>query len=251
MDGQIHVFIADASKSFAILLKRELESLSGLVVYDGAFDGIEAYRKLRRHAPDILVLDLLLPGLDGLSLLRRLRDENCMPKRTIVVTGFLNDRVAQAFGRLGVMEYLSKSCRVSELLQRICDTPESDRERYEQFREKLIGDTLQKYGIPTHLSGYRYLISAVRRAMDDPNTLRGITKILYPDLAHEFSTTPQCIERSIRNAIYRGWESLPQERRQRYFGSVFNTATEPMGNSHFIAAIAHFLQLGYDSIERF
>ena len=251
MDGEIHIFIADASASFAALLKRELEKLPGIVVDDGALNGIEAYRKLQQRQPDILVMDLLLPGLNGLELLRRLTNENRMPKRTIVVTSYLNDKLAQAFDRLGVMEYITKPCRVSELLQRICATPESDRERYEQYREKLIADALRKYGIPAHLSGYRYLISAVRRTMDDPNALRGITKILYPDLAREFSTTPQCIERSIRSAICKGWEAMPQERRQRYFGPVFSAIKEPLGNSHFIAAIVHFLQIDYEAVRWF
>lgn len=244
MERQIGVFIADASRDFLLLLKSALERQPGLTVVDGAYNGLEAYGKLSQAQPDVLVTDLLLPGIDGLSLLQRLKREGTMP-RTIVVSSFINDRIAQAVCRLGVDDYLIKPCGMAELVARIRDARSPGPRWRAEDLEPMIREALMAYGVPSHLSGYRYLQSAVRRTMEDRSVLRGITKILYPDVAREYNTTAHCVERSIRSAVLKGWESGQPEKRRRYFGPLFEEQETAPSNARFISDLVEFLQMGY------
>lgn len=238
----IRVFLADASRDFTVLLREALSREPDLLVTDTAGNGLKAYEKLSQIRPDVLVTELVLPGMDGLGLLRRLKSEGAMPP-VIVLSGFYSDHAAQALSRLGVAAYMSKPCGVGELAQRIRETAAGSLSL--SGTDRLIRDALLAYGIPAHLSGYRYLHSAVRRTMEDRGVLRGITKILYPDIAREFSTTGHCVERSIRSVVARGWETGSAEQRRRSFGTLFEGLDSAPSNARFIAAVAEYLQIGY------
>ncbi|MCR4935099.1 MAG: response regulator [Oscillospiraceae bacterium] len=242
MSGPIRVFLVDTSRDYTFLMREALGREPDLLMTDSARDGLEAYEKLSQSRPDVLVTELVLPGIDGLSLLRRLKHENIMPP-TIVVSGFYNDRASQDLSRLGVAAFLPKPCGVAELFSRIRETAEGKLRL--SGTDRLIRDALLAYGVPAHLSGYRYLLSALRRTMEDRSVLRGITKILYPDIAREFSTTGHCVERAIRAAVARGWASGTPEQRRRSFGPLFEGTDTAPSNARFIAAMAEYLQIGY------
>ncbi|MBQ2618549.1 MAG: response regulator [Oscillospiraceae bacterium] len=242
----IRVFLLDTSRDFLVLLREALGREPDLLVEDVSRDGLTAYEKLSAQRPDVLVTELVLPGLDGLGLLRRLKSEDMMPP-AIVLSGFYTDRMSQALSRLGVAAFLPKPCSVTELTQRIREAAEG-RVRL-SGTDLLIRDALLDFGIPAHLSGYRYLHSAVRRTMEDRSVLRGITKILYPDIAREFSTTGHCVERSIRSVVSRGWETGSPERRRNRFGTLFDSLDSAPSNARFIATMAEYLQIGYARTE--
>ncbi|MCC8156042.1 MAG: response regulator [Oscillospiraceae bacterium] len=248
MERRIQVFIADASQDFIALLCAKIEQQQDLTVVDTATAGNVAYEKLLQSTPDVLVTDLLLPGLDGLSLLRALKQEGKLP-RTVVVSGFVNDRIAQAVSRLGVEDYLPKPCGLEELTCRIREAASPERRRAVRNFDPVISEALLNFGIMPHLNGYQFLREGVRRALDDRNVLRGITKILYPDLAKQFNTTSHCVERSIRGAIEKAWVDGNRERRQRYFGGVFDSFSQTPTNIRFITAIVEFIEMGYDKLD--
>ena len=241
MPEPIQVFLVDTSRDFIFLLREALGREPDLTVGDSARNGLEAYEKLSRTRPDVLVTELVLPGVDGLSLLRRLKSEGAMPP-AIVLSGFYNDHAAQALSRLGVAAFLPKPCSVPELAQHIRETAAG--KLHMSGVDRLIRDALLDFGIPAHMSGYRYLHSAVRRTMADRSVLRGITKILYPDIAREFSTTGHCVERSIRAVVARGWESGSPERRRLVFDKLFDGLDSAPSNARFIATMAEHLQSG-------
>ena len=248
MEKVTRVFLADGSRDFLELLRAELEMQPDLSVVGCAVRGDEAYAQLAGLCPDVMVIDFLLPGLDGLGLLRRLRKEDRMPC-TLVVSAFYNVHVAQMASLLGVRDYLPKPCGMDELIVRIREAANTRQQPALRGFDTAIKEALASFGVPANLNGRRYLEEALRRALQDRGVLHGITKILYPDLARYFGTTAVCIERSIRSAVFRGWEQGSAERRRQYFGSTFDCFTEAPSNAKFISAVAAFIELQFEKQE--
>ena len=245
MEKVTRVFLADGSRDFLDLLRAELELQPDLSVVGCAVRGDDAYAQLTVLRPDVMVTDFLLPGLDGLSLLRRLKKEERMPC-TLVVSAFVNVYIAQAASLLGVRDYLPKPCGIDELVVRIREAANTRRQPALRGFDTAIREALSAFGVPANLNGRRYLEEALRRALQDRGVLHGITKILYPDLARYFGTTAVCIERSIRSAVFRGWEQGSAERRREHFGDAFDCFTEAPSNAKFISAVAAFIELEFE-----
>ena len=245
MEQVIRVFLADQSQDYLELLRAEIELQPDLTVTDAVRDGEEAYARLAAQAPDVLVTNLLLPGLDGLSLLRRLKNEGKLP-HTLVVSGFVTDHMAQALSLLGVDDYLSKPCQTERLICRIREAASPSGRRVIRDYDPAIREALIRVGAEQHLSGYRYLAEGVRRTLEDRNVLHGITKILYPDLAKQFGTTPSCVERAIRGVVVKAWDRTTAEQRHDYFKGLFDGYEAPPSNAPFISAVAEFIRLRYE-----
>ena len=227
------------------LLRTALEEEGDLAVTGYASDGSAACTALLRERPDILVTDLLLPGLDGLSLLRRLRHEDRMPP-TVVISSFVNEYMARALSVLGVRDYVPKPFTAAVLAQRIREAADPAAPPGTQDPEQFIHSALRALGIPAHLDGRRYVQRAVAMALQDRNYLHGITKSLYPELAKYFHTNSRCIERSIRSAVGLSWKHCSREERHAYFGSVFDDFEHPPSNARLIAALTEFIALSFE-----
>ena len=237
----IKVFISDASEDFRTLLADAIGREEDMCVCGMAEDGTEALAGLREEAPDVLVTDLILRRMDGLELLKRLRDENC-PVRTVVVSGFFSDRVIASLSCLGVDYFIPKPCGTQEILRRVRELAGLRERTLPPVKEfdPLISEALINFGVMPHHQGYRYLRESIRRTMLDPNTLRGVTKILYPELAKETHSTALNVERAIRHAIKTAWERGDAARRDRYFGDAIHFDSKP-SNSTLIALLAEFV----------
>lgn len=248
MEQTIRVFLADQSRDFLELLRTELELQPDLTVTDAVLSGEEAYARLAERKPDVLVTNLLLPGLDGLSMLRRLKSEGKLP-HTLVVSGFVTDHMARALSLLGVDDYLAKPCQMERLICRIREAAAPGGRRVIRDYDPAIREALIRIGIEQHLNGGRYLREGIRMTLEDRNVLHGITKILYPDLAKQFGTTPGCIERAIRSAVVKAWERTTPAQRSDYFKGLFDSYEKPPSNAPFISTIAEFIQFQYEKID--
>ena len=240
MEDTIRVLIADASPEQSALLRTLLED-ADITVIAAVTTGEEAYTKLQETMPDVFVTDLLLPCLDGLSLLRRLKDEGKLP-RTIILSAFWNDRIARSAMHLGVDDYLPKPCRADVLQQHIRELADNGSER-RCAADPVVRRALMEFHVPTHLDGYKYLCEGLARVLEDQGSLEGITKVLYREIAKVFHTNQACVEHSMRTAIVTAWKKGSAESRRLSFGPVFDGYAKAPSNLHFLSAMAEYIML--------
>ena len=249
MDKRTSVLIADNSEEFCTSLAAALQRTDRFTIVGIAGDGEKAMKLLEEHRPDILVLDLMLPQKDGLSLLKSISGWDRRPA-VVATSGFMTDYVASAAAGLGVAYLMLKPCDTQALVDRIDELrfdsgrlPATRRPAQPQSIEALVTGIIHEIGVPAHIKGYQYLRDAIIIAVGDMDVINAITKVLYPQVAKTFQTTPSRVERAIRHAIEVAWDRGDLDTLQRFFGyTVSNTKGKPT-NSEFIALIADRLQL--------
>lgn len=241
------VVIADNSEEFCASLTAALKRAEGFQVLGTANDGEMAIRMVSEKKPDILVLDLMLAKQDGISVLKNL---STMERRPVVfaTSGFVTDYVASAAAGLGVRYLMLKPCDLSALVERMEEVRNAGSKPAPAVRtnggiEAMVTNIIHEIGVPAHIKGYQYLREAIIIAVGDMDVINAITKVLYPQVAKTFQTTPSRVERAIRHAIEVAWDRGDLDTLQRFFGyTVSNTKGKPT-NSEFIALIADKLQL--------
>ena len=247
MENCKSVLIADNSEEFCASLTAALKRTEGFQVIGSANDGEQAIRMTLEQRPDVLVLDLMLAKQDGISVLKTISG---LEKRPIVfaTSGFITDYVASAAAGLGVRYLMLKPCDLTALVERmeeirIPSVKQTTTSRSNGGIEAMVTNIIHEIGVPAHIKGYQYLREAIIIAVGDMDVINAITKVLYPQVAKTFQTTPSRVERAIRHAIEVAWDRGDLDTLQRFFGyTVSNTKGKPT-NSEFIALIADKLQL--------
>ena len=248
MENCVRILIADGNEEFCVHIKNRLEQAPGYQVVGVATDGMRAMTLLREKQPDLLILDLMLPKLDGLAVLKRASEMERRPA-ALVMTGFMTDYISGMAEKYGVKYFISKPCDFDAVAERVFEiTAMKPQLRSASARggvnvEAMVTSMIHEIGVPAHIKGYQYLREAILIAVNDMEVINAITKVLYPQVAKTFSTTPSRVERAIRHAIEVAWDRGDLETLQRFFGyTVSNTKGKPT-NSEFIALIADKLQL--------
>ena len=249
MDNHTTVIIADNTEEFCNSLTAALKRADGFQVLGIANDGEQAIRMVTERKPDILVLDLMLAKQDGLSVLKAIASMEHKPV-TLATSRFVTDYVASAAANLGVRYLMLKPCDMNTLVERLEEIRGGENQRQPATRrtdansiESMVTNIIHEIGVPAHIKGYQYLREAIIIAVGDMDVINAITKVLYPQVAKTFQTTPSRVERAIRHAIEVAWDRGDLDTLQRFFGyTVSNTKGKPT-NSEFIALIADKLQL--------
>jgi len=249
MDNLATVIIADNTEEFCTGLTAALQCAGGFQVLGTAADGEQAIRMVSERKPRILVLDLMLAKQDGLSVLKAISNMEHKPV-TLATSRFVTDYVAAAAANLGVRYLMMKPCDMSALVERLEEIRGGESPRQPALRpsantsiESMVTSVIHEIGVPAHIKGYQYLREAIIIAVNDMDVINAITKVLYPQVAKTFQTTPSRVERAIRHAIEVAWDRGDLDTLQRFFGyTVSNTKGKPT-NSEFIALIADKLQL--------
>ncbi len=245
MDRRVRILLADGNEEFCGHLKQTLEETAHCEVVGVANDGVRACELLQSRQPDLLILDLMLPKRDGIAVLREAQELERAPM-ALVITGFMTEYVGTMAAELGVQYFMSKPCdcaSVAERIREMTTTARPQARRNEASTEALVTSIIHEIGVPAHIKGYQYLREAILIAINDMDVINAITKVLYPQVAKTFSTTPSRVERAIRHAIEVAWDRGDLETLQKFFGyTVSNTKGKPT-NSEFIALIADKLQL--------
>ncbi|MBP3673443.1 MAG: sporulation transcription factor Spo0A [Oscillospiraceae bacterium] len=254
MEHYTTVFIADSAEEFCSGLSAALQRSGGLQVVGTANDGEQAIRQILEKKPDVLVLDLMLAKQDGISVLKAMSAMERKPV-TLATSGFVTEYVANASANLGVRYLMLKPCDMTALVERLEEIRGGESLRTPIRRtdktsiETMVTSIIHEIGVPAHIKGYQYLREAIIIAVNDMDVINAITKVLYPQVAKTFQTTPSRVERAIRHAIEVAWDRGDLDTLQRFFGyTVSNTKGKPT-NSEFIALIADKLQLQLKSAE--
>ena len=249
MDNHTTVIIADNSDDFCSSLSAALQRSEGFQILGTATDGEQAIRMITERKPQVLVLDMMLAKQDGIAVLKAISSMEHRPV-TLATSRFITDYVASAATNLGVRYLMLKPCDMTSLVERLEEIRGGESLRQPANRrpgqtsiEAMVTSIIHEIGVPAHIKGYQYLREAIIIAVGDMDVINAITKVLYPQVAKTFQTTPSRVERAIRHAIEVAWDRGDLDTLQRFFGyTVSNTKGKPT-NSEFIALIADKLQL--------
>lgn len=256
---RISVLIADDNKDFCNILKEYLSTQDDVDVVGVAKDGNEALDLVSKHNPDVLVLDIIMPHLDGLGVLEKLNTMNLekFPK-IIVLSAVGQDKITQRAINLGADYYVVKPFNFEVFMKRIRQLTGAApaiverRHRLESNRglvnnnqsiEAKITNIIHEIGVPAHIKGYLYLREAIGMVIENIELLSAVTKELYPNIAKKYNTTPSRVERAIRHAIEVAWSRGKVDTINNLFGYTVHTDKGKPTNSEFIAMVADKLRL--------
>ena len=255
MEHATSIFIADSAEDFCSSLTMALQRAGGFQVVGTAADGEQAIRQITEKKPQILILDLMLAKQDGFSVLKAISGMERKPI-TLATSAFISEYVSSSAAAMGVRYLMLKPCELATVVERLEELRDGESQRRSMPRrsdktsiESMVTGIIHEIGVPAHIKGYQYLREAIIIAVNDMDVINAITKVLYPQVAKTFQTTPSRVERAIRHAIEVAWDRGDLDTLQRFFGyTVSNTKGKPT-NSEFIALIADKLQLQLKSSE--
>ncbi len=262
--GRIRVLVVDDNHRMSNLEKEILGREEDMEVVGQAADGQEALQMIGTLHPDVVLLDLVMPKMDGIGVLERLnmRQEDGKPQ-VIVVSAVNQESVTEQTFRLGAAYYVLKPFDSRVLVGRVRDVMEAERlaackpgkvintvfenrvRRREDQLEADVTAVIHEIGVPAHIKGYQYLRDAIMLAVKDSKMLSGITKLLYPTIAKEHKTTPSRVERAIRHAIEVAWSRGKMDTLEEWFGYTVSARKGKPTNSEFIALVADRIRINY------
>ena len=246
---KISVIIVDDNEKVIENIDSALSKDTAIQIIGKAKNGQEAYELIRKSTPDVVILDLIMPKMDGLSLMNKVNEDGAMIKMPffIITSAISNENVIQdAFG-YGAGYYLLKPFETNMIADRVKGVksynkriPETkkiigageDRKHFmERNIENDVTSIIHDVGVPAHIKGYQYLREAIIMSVNDNEMLNSITKILYPSIAKKFQTTSSRVERAIRHAIEVAWNRGRMDTIDELFGYTINAEKGKPTNS--------------------
>ena len=252
MSDMKKIVLADASEEFRRMLAELVAEEPDLTVAGETASGEELLELISTQRPDVVVLDLLLTGMDGLEALEQIGKLGAARPRTLVLSAFGGSALAEQISQSGGDYCMLKPCRaqaVIERTRRLTAAPSLEDVREEakaRDLERQVTANIHEIGVPAHIKGYQYLREAITLAVGDMEVINAVTKVLYPAVAKKFGTTASRVERAIRHAIEVAWDRGDLETLQKYFGYTVSNAKGKPTNSEFIAMIADRISLDDD-----
>ena len=245
MGDKKKIVLADAAEEFRQMLADMIGGEADLTVCAQTASGEELLDLIARHRPDVVVMDLMLSGMDGLEVLEELGEDR--PK-VLVLSAFGGPALAGQISQRGGDYCMLKPCRPQSVVERarlLCDVPALQLQEEGDARdlERQVTAIIHEIGVPAHIKGYQYLREAIGLAVADMEIINAVTKVLYPAVAKKFGTTASRVERAIRHAIEVAWDRGDLETLQKYFGYTVSNAKGKPTNSEFIAMIADRISL--------
>ncbi len=254
LSGKIKIGLAEDNLEFCHILKEFLESNQDLQVIGVANDGVQTLEMVRTTNMDLLLLDMIMPKLDGIAVLERIKKMNNKPK-IIILSAFGREEMARKAVNLGADYFIVKPFDLQILAQRIREICGLKSEIYIKYPkqsinkeieiEQEITEILQNLKIPPHYKGYAYLRRAILHCVKEPILINEVTKKLYPKIAEEFNSTPNRVERSMRFAIETAWNKGEIEYLHQLMGYTIDEKKGKPTNVSFIAKISDRIRLDY------
>ena len=236
--ANIRLFIADDNEELRNNLVSELGDSYDIVGVAG--DGIEALKRIEETDPDVVLLDIVMPGLDGYGVIGALKESDMVLPKIIVMSELVGDAFIVKAMNMGASYFMLKPMNIDILRQRIDGIYESrqDCKAVTRGMEEKIANIFLSVGIPAHIKGYHFLREAIKMVIEEPDVINKITKKLYPNIAKKFNTTPSKVERAIRHAIEVAWSRGRIDNINSIFGVKVYACNEKPTNGEFIALVA-------------
>ena len=249
---KIRVLMIDDNVNLINMVKEYFSSHSLIDIVLSAYDGEEGIKTIQNNLDkfDVIVLDLIMPKKDGMYVLDQMKELG-IDKKIIVATSYNAPDIIREVSEMGVNYFILKPFELSDLEKRILDAAKlktQDSKSIDFYHNNLqisITKILHELGIPSHIKGYQYIREAVGIIFDHPETIGGITKELYPELASKFDTTVSRVERAIRHAIEVSWNRGNWSLMEEIFGHSVDIDKAKPTNSEFIVTIADKLRLEF------
>ena len=256
--GVLNVAIADDNERMVEILDSIVKKDSDIRIVGKANNGEDVYHMIKDKEPDVVLLDLIMPKLDGLSVMERINQDQTIKKhpKFIVISAIGQEGITEDAFNLGAHYYIMKPFDNEMVLNRVraiknCTevgkqriNPNHCENRGElENLENDVTDMIHEVGVPAHIKGYQYLRDAIMMVIMEPEMLNSITKILYPTIAKRNQTTPSRVERAIRHAIEVAWSRGNMDIINSLFSYTVSTGKGKPTNSEFIALIADKIRL--------
>ncbi len=264
MNNELKIVLIDDNKDFCNLIAEYLEKQENLSIIGEAHNGEEGLKLIKEKKPDLILLDIIMPKLDGVGVMEEINQLDMKKNMKIMIlTAFGQEELTKRMVSLGADYYIMKPFDLNTLLERIKQvTTESppdiennaaqkkiieninnSNSRKKETLEKVdlnvqITKLLHKLGVPAHIKGYLYLRKAIELVIKDIELIGAVTKKLYPKVAESYNTTPNRVERAIRHAIEVTWKRGNISVLNEYFGATVSPNSGKATNSQFIAKIA-------------
>lgn len=269
MQKPIRVLLADDNREFIEVLKEYITRQEDMQLVGVAYNGNEALEIIYNEQPDLVVLDIIMPHLDGLGVLEKIQNDIQKP-HVIILTAFGQENMTQRAVKLGADYFILKPFDLDTLGKRIRQlqgteiqtvgnpilghpsttsalTPNTSSNPIPQTTtrnlEVEVTRMIHQMGVPAHVKGYQYLRDAIVSVVQEVSLLGAVTKELYPMIADKYNTTPSRVERAIRHAIELAWDRGNIDFMNRFFGYTINVDRGKPTNSEFIAMVADKLRM--------
>ncbi len=251
--GKIRLALADDNREFCSLVVDYISMIDDIELVGIANDGLVALELVEQKQPDVLILDNVMPQLDGLGVLARLQNVTAFkrPKVITITASLTEDFMINAY-KLGADYQMSRRIDIEEIIKRVRMIMEKPKHRIPQNPsinkgtidvETTVTSIIHEVGVPAHIKGYVYLREAIMLVLKDTDMVNSITKQLYPSVAKTYNTSASRVERAIRHAIEVAWDRGDTDTLNKIFGFTINQAKGKPTNSEFIAMIADKLRL--------
>lgn len=258
--SKLGVVIVDDNQRVVNLMTEILKADDEIEVLGYANDGLEGIEKIKELKPDVVLLDIIMPKLDGLGVLEKVKEGIGLEKMPafIVVSAVGQEMVTETAFELGAAYYVLKPFDKDVLLSRVQRFKKGTRPKFTAVKmggydsvlketeynlESDVTNIIHEIGVPAHIKGYHYLRDAIMMSVNDNEMLGSITKLLYPSIAKQHKTTPSRVERAIRHAIEVAWSRGKVDTIDDLFGYTVNNGKGKPTNSEFVALIADKIRL--------
>ncbi|MBM7569717.1 sporulation transcription factor Spo0A [Aquibacillus albus] len=254
---KIKICLVDDNRELINLMEDYFEDQSDLEVVGTAYNGKECLELLEDIEPDVLILDIIMPHVDGLAVLGKIKElERAKYPNVIMLTAFGQEEVTKKAVDLGASYFILKPFDLENLADQIRQVhgvtsavgnkvvkQKTTAENKKFDLEASITNIIHEIGVPAHIKGYMYLREAITMVYNDIELLGSITKVLYPDIAKKYNTTASRVERAIRHAIEVAWSRGNMDSISSLFGYTVSISKAKPTNSEFIAMVADRLRL--------
>ena len=246
MKNKIRVVLVDSDNEGLSSIEKYFSKHAVISIVKSIGNGSDAIKYIidNKDRYDIILMDLLLPGKDGLSILKEMKNNN-IDKKVIVLTGYNSLDMIKQVSLFNVNYFMLKPFDLKDLENQIINIKDSKYDFIDNNKELQYNITtlLHSLGVPSHIKGFEYIREGIGLMYANPNMLGAITKEMYPEIAVKFNTTSSRVERAIRHAIEVSWTRGDYDLMEEVFGHSVDFDRAKPTNSEFIATIADKLRL--------